>query len=62
MILRIPMRIRFFFHEKSPCQMQERKSEYYADFKCTHSRNLGALYQFVVRKPDGVTNDNCLVL
>ena len=31
--------------------MQERKSEYYADFKCTHSRNLGALYQFVVRKP-----------
>lgn len=56
------MRIRFFFHEKSPCQMQERKSEYYADFKCTHSRNLGALYQFVVRKPDGVTNDNCLVL
>jgi len=49
MILRIPMRIRFF-HEKSPCQVQERKANF-MPISNAPIQNLGALYQFVVRKP-----------
>lgn len=30
--------------------------------KCTHSRNLGALYQFMVRKPVGVAQEHGVVL
>ena len=35
----------------------------YVNLKCTHSRKLGALYQFVVRKPDRVAHKyNVVVL
>ena len=43
----------FFCHKNSPCQLQEQhnKDYIYINSKCTHSSNLGALYQFMVRKP-----------
>lgn len=34
----------------------------YVNLKCTHSRKLGALYQFVVRKPDRILNRRSFLL
>ena len=42
----------FFCHKKRPLPTAGAKPWIlYVNLKCTHSRKLGALYQFVVRKP-----------
>ena len=51
-----------FAIKKAPANRRSENKNFICKFEITHSRKLGALYQFMVRKPDGVAQKQHVIL